>query len=585
MLGLSQLYCDKSEIFPRIVFRNGINVIYASVTKSISGTNSHSLGKSLLAELIDYMLVKKPKKGFFLKDNEQFVNFNFYLEIKASEEKFITIKRGVATKIDIFITSEKTDFLNSSVKADHSNLGVDKAKYILSSYINLDVVDSAGGHVRTGLRYCIRRQEEFTNIFKARNHNEKDKEWKPYIGGLLGIDASLINEKYEIADKIKKLNSAIGELDGLSKTSASAIEAEINTLKKQASLMQEEINTFSFYRLDRDITHELVEEVGVNISNINEEIYSIEQRLLDINESLDSHYDFDLQNVKDLYESIKVNLPDQLVKSYDDLVALNVQMTKGRKEQLLKAKDRLKNKLFECDAKREELSARQEELSSILIEKESFKKYKLLQSKVSKKESHLAVLEERLTKIDTAAELRKCLHDAEGDEEKVSQEIEALGRQKNNLILDNVVSKFSEIVKYIVNIDSYFYFEFNKEGNPEYKVGMVDETTVNKGHSYTKLMSAVLDASLLTHYSEQGYYRFAYHDGIYESLEDRVKLKLLDKWRELSELHDLQLIITVLDSDIPEGEDGQKVHFKDEEIIRELHDRGDSGRLFRMPKF
>lgn len=585
MLSLSQLYCDKNEIFPSISFKNGINVVYASVTKNLSEANSHSLGKSLLAELIDYMLLKQAKKEFFLKRSDAFLTFNFYLEIKVSDNVFITIRRSIASKIDLFVSDKKSNVLISGATPEYSNLGLDKAKSLLSSKINLDAVTSAGGHFRTGLRYCIRRQEEFINIFKSRNHNEKDKEWKPYLGGLLGINANLLSEKYELVDKVNKLKSAINELDGLSKTSASALEAEISTLNKQIKAMQAELDGFSFYKLDKDITQELVEGIGVDISNVNEEIYSLEQRLHDINESLASNYEFDLQHVKDIYESVKINLPEQLIKSYEELVALNIQMTEGRKEQLIKSKEKLTYKLTLANQKREQLSSRQEELSDILIEKESFKKYKLLQSKVSQKESHLAVLDERLAKIDTAAELKKFLHDAEAEEDAISQKISILGRQKNNSVLDDIVSRFSEIIKATVNIDSYFYFEFNKEGNPEYKVGMVDETTVDKGHSYTKLMAAALDVSLLTHYSERGYYRFAYHDGIYESLEDRVKLKLLSKWRELSESFGLQLIITVLDSDIPEGSDGQKVNFYPDEIIRELHDRGDDGRLFRMPKF
>ncbi|ELA9874939.1 DUF2326 domain-containing protein [Vibrio parahaemolyticus] len=586
MLSLSKIYCNKSDAFPKIEFRSGVNVIYAAVTKKQKNSNSHSLGKSILADLIDYMLVKVPKNGFFLKDNkEKFLEYVFFLEIQIDKDKFLTIRRGISTKIDIFITTEKVNVIDSGLEPVHGNLGVDKAKSLLDKYTKLDVVKNCGGHLRKGLRYCIRRQEEFINIFKARNHNEKDKDWKPYLGGLLGIDSSLISEKYEIADKIKKLESAISELEGISSSSAAALEAEISTLQKQILLMQEEIDTFSFYRLDKDITQELVEEVGVEVSSINEQIYVIEQKLLDINESLQSNYDFDIENVKNIYESISVNLPEQLVKSYADLIELNIEMTKGRKEQLLLAKEKLTDKLKFCSNKREELSARQEELSSILVEKESFKKYKLLQSKVSKKEANLAVLEERLAKIDTASELKKCLHSTESEEEKVIERIEALGRQKNNTTLDSIVSKFNDIIKSTVNIDSYFYFEFNKEGNPEYKIGMVDETTVNKGHSYTKLMSAALDVSLLVHYSDSGYYRFAYHDGIYESLEDRVKVKVIEKWREIAEKNKLQLIITVLDSDIPEGEDGQKIHFKQHEIIRELHDRGDAGRLFRIPKF
>lgn len=77
----------------------------------------------------------------------------------------------------------------------------------------------------------------------------------------------------------------------------------------------------------------------------------------------------------------------------------------------------------------------------------------------------------------------------------------------------------------------------------------------------------------------------AYHDGLLESLDDRVKLRLVNAWRVLSKMNKLQLIITVLDTDVPEDDSGNKIYFKQEEVIRELNDKGDSGRLFKMAKF
>lgn len=98
-------------------------------------------------------------------------------------------------------------------------------------------------------------------------------------------------------------------------------------------------------------------------------------------------------------------------------------------------------------------------------------------------------------------------------------------------------------------------------------------------------MAACFDVALLTHYSSSEYYRFAYHDGLFESLDDRVKLRLIDAWRLLANRNNLQLIITVLDTDVPENDQGSKVHFHSAEIVRELNDKGDDGRLFRMNKF
>lgn len=125
----------------------------------------------------------------------------------------------------------------------------------------------------------------------------------------------------------------------------------------------------------------------------------------------------------------------------------------------------------------------------------------------------------------------------------------------------------------------------NSEGNLEFKIGLKDQTSLNDGFSYTRTLSAIFDITLLTIHSNESFYRFCYHDGLFESLDDRVKFKLIDKMREISESCGLQFIISVLDSDIPISDSGKRLYFSQKEIVRELHDNGNSGRLFNMPAF
>ena len=75
--------------------------------------------------------------------------------------------------------------------------------------------------------------------------------------------------------------------------------------------------------------------------------------------------------------------------------------------------------------------------------------------------------------------------------------------------------------------------------------------------------------------------RFVYHDGVFESLDDRKKENLLAVIRRYAELG-LQPIITLIDSDLPaRAEDGEPVFSSDETVIT-LHDEGDLGRIFKM---
>ena len=72
---------------------------------------------------------------------------------------------------------------------------------------------------------------------------------------------------------------------------------------------------------------------------------------------------------------------------------------------------------------------------------------------------------------------------------------------------------------------------------------------------------------------------FLFHDGIFESLDNRVKERLLNVVREYSS-YGLQQIITLIDSEIPFG---AKEFISNNEVALVLHDRDDSGRLFKIP--
>jgi uncharacterized protein YydD (DUF2326 family) len=76
--------------------------------------------------------------------------------------------------------------------------------------------------------------------------------------------------------------------------------------------------------------------------------------------------------------------------------------------------------------------------------------------------------------------------------------------------------------------------------------------------------------------------RFVYHDGVFESLDDRKKVNLLAVMREYASFG-LQFVITLIDSELPSRAEGYEQMFADEEIVLRLHDEGPEGRLFKMP--
>ena len=87
--------------------------------------------------------------------------------------------------------------------------------------------------------------------------------------------------------------------------------------------------------------------------------------------------------------------------------------------------------------------------------------------------------------------------------------------------------------------------------------------------------------ALLRAYLDDQFPRFVYHDGVFESLDDRKKENLLTVIRDYADLG-VQSVITLIDSDLPHREEGAEPVFTPDEIVLTLHDEGQDGRLFKM---
>ncbi|QUM85466.1 DUF2326 domain-containing protein [Moritella sp. 28] len=585
MLKLSKIYSNKEDLFPTIEFRDGLNVIFANVTKNDDSKSSHSLGKTTLVELINYMLLKSIDKHSFLK-KEEFKGFIFYLEIEYRDDCFVTIKRVVNGKVSLTSLSKK-DNLSSfdNEKWDETDLGLDKAKKYFDSIVSLDIVTREGFSYRNGLRYCLRKQTQYEDTFKVNTSREPDSSWKSYLAGVIGINSEIVKNKYETNKKIELLKSAIKQIQLLPQESAQSLDAEIAQIEAAVSRMQLELDQFDFRRSDIDINEELVQVVSKKVSDLNSEIYKVDQQLFAIKESLNTEFSFDLNKVKELFSEVEIYFPDNLSNSYEDLIELNQQMSTGRKYRLKQSQGKLYKERGLIEVALTKSLQKQKELASILLQKDAFKKYKILQAKLSKEESRLAVLQDRVEKLDAASNLSENLDKAIAEQSEAGKILQKATRVRDNNKMKNSVEIFSEIVDYVLGISAFFYTDTNRDGNLEFNIGLKDQTSVNDGFSYTRTLSAIFDFTLLLIHSNESFYRFCYHDGLLESLDDRVKIKLIDKMRSLSEEFGMQFIISVLDSDIPNTPAGEKVYFKTKEIIRELHDKGSSGRLFRMSAF
>ena len=106
-------------------------------------------------------------------------------------------------------------------------------------------------------------------------------------------------------------------------------------------------------------------------------------------------------------------------------------------------------------------------------------------------------------------------------------------------------------------------------------------TSADLGHTYRKLLCIAFDMAVLRAHLDDKFPRFVYHDGVFESLDDRKKENLLAVIRRYAAIG-IQPVITLIDSDLPARSPDDEPVFSTEEVVLLLHDENEQGRLFKI---
>ena len=224
-MKLSQLYSNNPRIFPPIEF-NGvedteISVVFAKVKKPKDiHKDSHNLGKTLLVDLIDFLLLKEISglpNHFLSKHRILFADWIFYLELQATKGQFITIRRTVndPTKIAFKIHPKrlKVSTLNENAPSqwDHTEVALDRAVQLLDGHLGLDAIKPFT--YRSGVGYFLRTQADYTQLFQLVKTSEApDKDWKPYLAKVFGLDPDRVIKKYALDDEVAALKRKVDEI-------------------------------------------------------------------------------------------------------------------------------------------------------------------------------------------------------------------------------------------------------------------------------------------------------------------------------------------------------------------------------------
>ena len=580
-MKIIKIYSNKN--FKNIEFYDNFNVIIASI-QSKEKKDTHNLGKTSLIRVIDFLLlasIDKNKDKLFR--NDIFIGQNFYGEFKLNDGKFLIIKRSIdtPTKISFKLNNVKLNDFLTNITWDIEGLSLKKAKEQLNEYFSFDILNNWG--YRKSITYYLRSQQDYLDVFKLNKFKGKHKDWKPFVFDLLGFNGKLIKEKLELEEVIDELRKKLNILK---------IEAQVDTTEKdrleglleikvnESDEIKKFIDVFNFYKTDLEINKEIVEEVDFQIQTLNTNRYRISFEIGKINKCLsDILDDIEVEKIEELFNEVNLFFPDQLKRKYDDLINFQKLLTIERKSFLKENLIGLNHEFTQIDDEIKELEDKKSSLLSILTQKDSYQKFKEYQKTLTKIEVEIERIKDKLRTIDNSIIIEEKI---ETNKELVNKKIENLKSALRERKHSSINKIFNSIIKSILDSNALISLNVNKQGNIEYNADYQNKsdsvkTSEAQGTTYRKLLCVAFDLSTLINYSQNSFYKFVYHDGVLEGLDDRIKVRYIKKVKSICKKYDLQYILTLIDSDIPK--DNPEIIDKNE-ICLKLSDKDNNGKLF-----
>lgn len=580
-----QLYSNDPR-FHTVRFNDGVNVVLGKVTRQYdTTTDSHNLGKSMLIVLLDFMLLKEVDAKHTFKKFAEFTDCIFFLEVLLNNGTYLTIRRSVkdASKVSFRCSEQSLNCLQTQLW-DQKNLPLKKAKNFLNSQFSFDVLNR--WDYRKTVSFFLRTQKDYNNVFQlGKFMNGKHKDWKPAVFELLGYDSENLIKKYDLEQQLQDIRTRKNDIsDEMSVRSDDfdRLKSALQLKVEERDAIQTRVDSFNFYAEERNINRALVEDIESRISDLNGAEYRMTFELKKMKESLENLPEFDVEQLKELYGDVQIYFPDSIVHSYEDLLTFSRQVTMERNKYLRAQILQTEGDLKQVRSELESLNSERNIALSALQDKDSFHKFKEFQKRLAGLEGEIGRLTSQLENIDRLSSLSDKEEEIEGKISEVSKDIARQVKGQEGDMPTAIKRYFNEIFRRVFGVCALLYMKTNKAGNVEFEVEVApdegaDATGEGDGNSYGRMLCVAFDIAVLAAYSHTSFFKFVYHDGVLEGLDNRKKELFMAVVRDFCNRYGIQYIFSSIEDDIPAP---IMQSFSKQEICLALSDADDASKLF-----
>ena len=595
-MRLSRLYTNSDDVFAPIDFTPGLNVVIAEIRlPSHSERDTHNLGKSTLGKVIDFCLLKGTDSTLFLiKHKDLFGDLTFFLELELIDGGFVTIRRDVMTHTRIWFKLHEQGGRDFGTLAesewDHVRVPFAKSVEMLDGW--LDLSDLKPWSYRSLVGYLIRGQSDYQDVFQLTKLKGAESEWKPFLAQILGFDAARLVAHYRCEIELETVQgdeSVVKRELGGSVDDLSEIEGLLLIRQAEIADKSQQLECFDFERADAEKTRIVVDELDASIGQLNSDRYRLSHELKKLRESLlDDKILFNPKEAEAIFDEVGVVFDGQLKKDFVQLLAFNRAITEERRGYLVEEIDETQAALMAVQGQLTQMESARGDALVFLADMDSLAKYKSLSDDMVGLRADVLHLERQRVGLARLQELRSKIQSLGSEvaelKAKVIEDVEAQSKDHGSTF-SAIRMLFNGIVQKVISRQALILAKPNRLGHLDFQAEIYNErgeaSDADAGCTYRKLLCIALDLAVLRARLDGKCSRFVFHDGVFESLDDRKKENLLAVMRDYAQAG-VQQVITLIEADLPHGYGSGSV-FEDGEIVLRLHDDGDDGRLFKMP--
>ncbi len=571
--------------FKNVKFNEGYNVVLATIHDKENKKDTHNLGKTSLLVVIDFLLLSTFTKKSPILANPIFSTQTFFLELLLNSGKYLIIRRSLEkpSRISFKLNDVPLGDCEIPTEWDQENVAFEEAKDMLNTYLGYDVLTNWS--YRKSISYFLRSQKDYLDVFQLNKFKGKHINWKPFVFDLLGFDGSLVEKKLQCDDEIEIKKTEIVTLQkqaSIDIAERDKIVGLIEIKTEEKTRTESEIDKFNFYSQDVTVTRELIDSIDTQLQSLNSERYRLGYEIKKINSSLEqTSATVRLDKLKELYNEVELFFPESLSKQYEELERFTDAISSERRKYLEENLAFLKKEYARINNVIKVKEQERSDKISVLTEVDVYDKFKVYQKELASLEAELSLLQEKLRLIDSSSiirtEIEKLKDERKEYADKIREAIDGRAHAEINKIFNQIVTEVTDtnaIISIKQNSDANVEFE------ADYQTTAHVTTSEADGTSYKKLLCVAFDLALLVSYSSHSFYRFVYHDGVLEGLDDRVKQRLIMVTQRICSEYGLQYVLSLIDSDIPKNVEELNQEFPIDSVCLNLNDLDDSGKLF-----